>query len=159
MSFRVFHVILSAAKNRKSVRNKFILCRAGACPRRGFLLTLRANAGAGVRWTPHGEAVKHRPSRQARIAPTGCESNTICKNFASGARIQLCSMGIFGCFSFLIGDKFRQITDSAMQDSAKAGEHVNIQPGNVVSAIVVELRSLHFCTPAQFVFTDSSFFY
>lgn len=53
------------------------------------------------------------------------------------------------------GNKFQKILDPAVQDCADSGKDIDVQPCDLVVAIVIDLGTLHLGTVAEFVFTDS----
>lgn len=55
-------------------------------------------------------------------------------------------------------DEFQQVFDFAIQNSTNSGQNIDIQPGNVVVTVVVDLGALHFCTVAELVFADAGLF-
>ena len=52
--------------------------------------------------------------------------------------------------------KFQKITYLTFQDRAKTSQHINVQPGYIVVAVVVDLRPLHLRTVTELVFTQAA---
>ena len=55
--------------------------------------------------------------------------------------------------------KLKHILDFAVQNGTNSCKHVRIKTGDIVLAIIIYLRPLHFCFMAQLVFADSCLFY
>ena len=54
-------------------------------------------------------------------------------------------------------DELQKIADLTIKDSANSSQDVDIQTGDFVVTIIVDLSPLHFRAVAQFVFADTGF--
>ena len=66
--------------------------------------------------------------------------------------------GCCGLFFLFRQNKFQKVTDLAVQYRTDTGKNVRIQSGNIVVAVMVDLRTLHLRPVTQLVFTDACFF-
>ena len=58
---------------------------------------------------------------------------------------------------FLRRQEFQKIANFAFQNGADAGQNIDVQSGDVVVTVVVDLRTLHFCPVTEFVLADTCF--
>ena len=55
------------------------------------------------------------------------------------------------------GNEFQKVLDAAIQNPADSGQNINVQPGDFVVAVVIDLGALHLCPVAEFVLANASF--
>ena len=58
---------------------------------------------------------------------------------------------------FIGGDEFNKVLNFAVHNRADSCKNIGVKPRDFVFAIVVYLRSLHFCFVASFVFAHARF--